>query len=60
MLYVNGIAENSTKMVEIFDMAGRKVKQQPAAENMSIDIADLAKGVYVLSAGYQKIKFVKE
>ncbi|MBO4738244.1 MAG: T9SS type A sorting domain-containing protein, partial [Bacteroidales bacterium] len=60
MLYVNGIAENSTKMVEIFDMTGRKVKQQPATENMSIDIADLAKGVYVLSAGYQKIKFVKE
>ena len=25
MLYVNGIAENSTKMVEIFDMAGGKV-----------------------------------
>ena len=60
MLYVNGIAENSTKMVEIYDMTGRKVKQQPATENMSIDIADLAKGVYVLSAGYQKIKFVKE
>ena len=59
MLYVSGITDN-TPMVEIFDMTGRKVKQQPATESMSIDIADLAKGVYVLSAGYNKIKFVKE
>ncbi|MBO4739011.1 MAG: choice-of-anchor J domain-containing protein, partial [Bacteroidales bacterium] len=60
MLYVNGLTETNVKAVEIYDMTGRKVKQQPVTENMSIDIADLAKGVYVLSAGYQKIKFVKE
>ena len=41
-------------------MTGKLVAQQKATENTVINVSGLTKGVYVLSAGERKIKFVKE
>lgn len=57
-LHVNGV-ENGT-MVMVYDMTGKLVAQQTATENTVISVSGLNKGVYVLSAGERKIKFVKE
>ena len=57
-LHVNGV-ENGT-MVMVYDMTGKLVAQQTATENTVINVSGLNKGVYVISAGERKIKFVKE
>ena len=57
-LRVNGV-ENGT-MVMVYDMTGKLVAQQTATENTVISVSGLTKGVYVISAGERKIKFVKE
>ena len=57
-LRVNGV-ENGTKVM-VYDMTGKLVAQQTATENTVINVSSLNKGVYVLSAGERKIKFVKE
>ena len=57
-LRVNGV-ENGT-MIMVYDMTGKLVAQQKATENTVINVSGLTKGVYVLSAGERKIKFVKE
>ena len=63
---VNGINEVAT--IQIIDAVGRKLKEEKitlnASSSFSIDIEDLAKGIYHLllrsSSGIQHQKFVKQ
>ncbi|MBR5028132.1 MAG: T9SS type A sorting domain-containing protein, partial [Bacteroidales bacterium] len=57
-LHVNGVEANT--IIRIYDMTGKVVMQQTATDNTTINISELNRGVYVVSAGASKIKFVKE
>ena len=57
-LHVNGVEANT--IIRIYDMTGKVVLQQNATENTIINVSELNRGVYVVSAGTSKVKFVKE
>ena len=57
-LHVNGVEANT--IILIYDMTGKVVMQQTATENTIINVSELNRGVYVVSAGSSKVKFVKE
>ena len=57
-LQVNGVETNT--LIRIYDMTGKVVMQQTATENTIINVSELNRGVYMVSAGASKVKFVKE
>ena len=58
VLNISGV-EKDTEL-RIYDISGKVVLQQTASGNTAINVENLDKGVYVIAAGTNKVKFVKQ
>ncbi len=53
LLYLEGLVDHEVAEIAIYDMTGKKVKRQGAPEgNVTIDINELNKGIYLLQVHY--------
>lgn len=58
-LQLTGLAAGT--VVDVYSVDGRLVKRATATgETLSVDVADMAKGTYVLKTKSSKVKFVKQ